>query len=60
MERVLADQRLQDGTYKNLITSGFDARHYQKVHRQITWCNRLAGGNSLGTDRLIVLFRRCG
>jgi len=38
---------------RNLITFGFDARHYQKVHRQITWCNRLAGGNSVGTDRLI-------
>jgi Tol biopolymer transport system component len=38
---------------RDLFTSGFDARHYQKVHRQITWCNRLAGGNSLGTDRLI-------
>jgi Tol biopolymer transport system component len=37
----------------NLITFGFDARHYQKVHRQITWCNRIAGGNSLGTERLI-------
>lgn len=38
---------------RNLITSGFDARHYLKIHRQITWCNRFAGGNSLGTDRLI-------
>ncbi|MBX3165516.1 MAG: PD40 domain-containing protein [Bacteroidetes bacterium] len=38
---------------KNLITSGFDLRHYQKVHRQITWCNRVAGGNSLGSNRLI-------
>jgi Tol biopolymer transport system component len=38
---------------RNLFTSGFDARHYQKLHRQLTWCNRLAGGNSLGTDRLI-------
>lgn len=38
---------------RDLFTSGFDVRHYQKVHRQITWCNRLAGGNSLGTDRLI-------
>jgi Tol biopolymer transport system component len=38
---------------RDLFTSGFDARHYQKVHRQITWCNRLAGGNSLGTDRLL-------
>jgi hypothetical protein len=38
---------------RDLFTSGFDVRHYQKVHRQITWCNRIAGGNSLGTDRLI-------
>lgn len=38
---------------RDLFTSGFDARHYQKIHRQITWCNRLAGGNSQGTDRLI-------
>ncbi len=37
----------------DLITGGFDLRHYQKIHRQITWCNRLAGGNSLGTDRLV-------
>lgn len=38
---------------RSLFTSGFDARHYLKIHRQITWCNRLAGGNSLGSDRLI-------
>ncbi|MGE0566334.1 MAG: TolB family protein, partial [Bacteroidia bacterium] len=37
----------------DLITSGFDFRHYQKIHRQLTWCNRIAGGNSLGTDRLL-------
>jgi hypothetical protein len=36
-----------------LFTSGFDVRHYQKVHRQITWCNRIAGGNSLGSSRLL-------
>ena len=45
--------QIKDDKNRNLITSGFDARHYQKVHRQITWCNRIAGGNSLGTDRLI-------
>lgn len=38
---------------RDLFTSGFDARHYQKIHRQIIWANRIAGGNSLGTDRLI-------
>lgn len=37
----------------DLFTSGFDMRHYTKVHRQITWCNRFAGGNSMGSKRLI-------
>ena len=37
----------------NLITSGFDIRYYLKIHRQMTWCNRLAGGNALGSERLI-------
>jgi hypothetical protein len=45
--------RYTDDKNRDLFTSGFDARHYQKVHRQITWCNRLAGGNSLGSDRLL-------
>lgn len=43
---------IEKGT-RNLITSGFDIRHYKKIHRQLTWCNRLAGGNSLGSDRLL-------
>jgi Tol biopolymer transport system component len=42
-----------DNGANDLFTSGFDARHYLKIHRQITWCNRLAGGNSLGSKRLI-------
>lgn len=37
----------------DLIVLGFDVRHYQKVHRDIIWANRLAGSTSLGTDRLI-------
>lgn len=45
--------RFYDDKQRDLFTSGFDARHYLKIHRQITWCNRIAGGNSLGTDRLI-------
>jgi hypothetical protein len=45
--------QIKDTKNRNLFTSGFDLRHYQKIHRQITWCNRFAGGNSLGTDRLI-------
>lgn len=45
--------RFNDKDRRDLFTSGFDARHYQKIHRQIIWANRLAGGNSQGTDRLI-------
>jgi hypothetical protein len=45
--------KFQDEEGRDLFTSGFDVRHYQKIHRQITWCNRIAGGNSLGSDRLI-------
>lgn len=42
-----------DKSNRNLFTSGFDIRNYKKIHRQITWCNRIAGGNSMGTDRLL-------
>ncbi|MBS1635077.1 MAG: PD40 domain-containing protein [Bacteroidetes bacterium] len=37
----------------DLITFGFDARNYKKLHRDLIWANRLAGGSSWGTDRLI-------
>lgn len=37
----------------DLITYGFDIRGYKKVHRDLIWCNRLAYGGSLGSDRLI-------
>lgn len=36
-----------------LTVLGFDARHYQKVHRQIIWANRVAGATSFGTNKLI-------
>ncbi len=45
--------QMPDTLSKQLITGGFDVRHYQKIHRQLTWCNRFAGGTSWGTDRLI-------
>lgn len=45
--------QMPDSLNKQLITGGFDVRHYQKIHRQLTWCNRFAGGTSWGTDRLI-------
>lgn len=37
----------------DLITFGFDVRNYKKLHRDLIWANRLAGGTSWGTDRLI-------
>lgn len=32
---------------------GLDVRHYQKLHRDIIWANRIAGSTSLGNRKLI-------
>lgn len=32
---------------------GFDVRHYQKLHRDIIWANRIAGSTSQGNRKLI-------
>ena len=32
---------------------GFDGRHYQKIHRDLIWANRLAGSSSFGQRRLV-------
>ena len=51
---VNTDQGLKvslDDGYMGVI--GFDFRHYQKIHRQIIWANRLAGGTSFGPQKLI-------
>jgi len=45
--RLVKDQR------HDLITFGFDVRDYRKLHRDLIWANRLAGGSAWGTDRLI-------
>ncbi len=45
--------RLVKVTQRDLITVGFDVRNYKKIHRDLIWCNRLAGSASRGTDRLI-------
>ena len=45
--------RLIKNDRHDLFTFGFDFRNYQKIHRDLIWCNRFAGANSLGTDRLI-------
>lgn len=37
----------------NLITAGFDFRHYAKIHRIFIWANRFAFGTSFGSTRLV-------
>lgn len=37
----------------NTTVLGFDARHYQRIHRDLIWANRLAGSSSLGTRKLL-------
>ncbi|GAB5539706.1 MAG: hypothetical protein Salg2KO_18090 [Salibacteraceae bacterium] len=32
---------------------GFDARHYQKIHRDFIWANRFAGSSSFGPRKLV-------
>lgn len=46
--------------YRNVINPnsgfsvvGFDARHYQKIHRDLIWANRLAGSSSFGQRKLV-------
>lgn len=45
--------RLIKNERHDLITFGFDVRNYKKIHRELIWAQRIAGGTSLGTDRLI-------
>jgi Tol biopolymer transport system component len=45
--------RLIKSEQHDLVTLGFDFRNYKKLHRDLIWCNRLAGATSLGTDKLI-------
>lgn len=45
-------QKIESTTH-NLITFGIDIRNYWRIHKYLYWCNRLAYGGSLGTDKLI-------
>ncbi len=40
-------------TELNLITAGFDFRHYSRIHRTFIWANRVAFGTSFGSTRLL-------
>ncbi len=37
----------------NMITVGFDFRHYTRIHRSFIWANRFAGGTSFGKNKLL-------
>jgi hypothetical protein len=39
--------------FNNLIVLGMDFRHYQKLHRNFIWANRLAASTSFGNSKLV-------
>lgn len=45
--------QLVDAAGRNFVVLGFDWRHYQRIHRNFIWANRIAGSTSFGTDKLI-------
>jgi Tol biopolymer transport system component len=42
-----------EGSDVDIIVLGFDWRHYQPIHRQLIWANRVAFNTSLGQQRLL-------
>lgn len=38
---------------RDFMTFGLDFRHYQKIHRNLIWANRLAWSTSIGKERLV-------
>lgn len=40
-----------DDSYFGVVAADF--RYYQKIHKTLTWCNRVAIGHSYGTRRLL-------
>ncbi len=38
---------------KPMYAPGFDFRHYQKIHRDIIWANRIAAATSLGEGKIV-------
>lgn len=45
--------QLVDVSADNFIVLGFDIRHYQRLHRNFIWANRIAGSTSFGQNKLI-------
>ena len=42
-----------DDKQTDMVVFGADVRHYQKVHRQIIWANRIAGSVAYGDQKII-------
>ncbi|HEV7231157.1 MAG TPA: hypothetical protein VGO45_07510 [Bacteroidia bacterium] len=42
-----------DKENSDLCVVGVDFRHYQKIHRDLIWCNRFSASTSFGHDKLI-------
>lgn len=42
-----------DEARTDMLVVGADVRHYQKIHRQIIWANRIAGSASYGSQKII-------
>ncbi len=52
--KVFAEYSKQiDKKNTNFYVVGFDARYYQKIHRDFIWANRIAASTSFGDQRLI-------
>lgn len=45
--------RQVDKSKTDFFVVGFDARHYQKIHRDLIWANRIAASTSFGNQKLI-------
>lgn len=47
------DLKLPSFDNRYFTVFGVDFRYYQKIHKELTWCNRLAMGTSFGTRKLM-------
>ncbi len=45
--------QLIDLESRNMVVLGADFRHYQRIHRNFIWANRIAGSTSFGKNKLI-------
>jgi WD40-like Beta Propeller Repeat len=42
-----------DKENENIFVTGFDFRHYQKIHKSFIWANRIAGSTTFGNNQMI-------